>query len=107
MIRTGVSVAMLVAVTACTAYFNAVTPEAAHDNFLRNLHSYIGESVDLNRGWLRQELKLSEERLPNSQVRFRFGVPGGCVKVFDVDAITRKIAAASFEGTESQCSIPL
>jgi hypothetical protein len=97
----------LVGITGCSGYLNQITPEAAHDNFLRNLHSYVGESVDLNRGWLRRELLVSEERLPSGQLRFRFGVRGGRIKVFDVDAATRKITAASFEGTKSECSIPL
>ena len=100
-------VAAIGTLAGCATYFHALTPEGAHENFLQNLHSYVGEDIDANKGWLRRELNLSQERLPDGSLRYRFGVIGQCVKVFDVDASSHKIVAATFEGTKQQCAIPL
>jgi hypothetical protein len=103
--RAAVAFAAFANISAC-AYLNELTPEAAHRNFLNNLGSYIGEDINANKEWLRNELKLSREDLANGLIRYRYGVGGGCIKVFDVNPATSKIVAVGFEGTERQCAIP-
>jgi len=90
----------------CASYLNEVTPDAAHRNFVRNLQSYVGEDINANKGWLRTSLRLSSENLGNGLVRYRYGIAGGCIKIFDVDPSTNRIVAVSFEGTVQQCSLP-
>ena len=66
----------------------------------------VGKSINSGHAWLKPELKLSEEPIPDGLVRYRFGRVGYCVEVFDVEPTSSKIVAVSFEGTEKQCAIP-
>jgi len=101
LVLTGVS-----CLAACAGYFSQLTPEVAHENFLRDLNSYIGKDINENKGRLRSELRLSQENIAGGLVRYRFGIPGGCIEDFDVDPSTNRIVAVGFEGTTRQCSIP-
>ena len=96
---------MLALTSSCSTYLHELTPDAAHQNFVRNLDSYIGEDINANKGWIRKELQLSQQTLATGTTRYRFGVAGGCIKVFDVDSRSNKIAAVGFEGTERQCAL--
>lgn len=95
----------------CVSYFNQLTPEAAHQNFLRELQANVGQDIDKsNYTSLRRALRLSEERLHNGFMRYRYrsGIGDGkCQSIFDVDPGTNKIVAAGFEGGMKECSLPL
>ena len=94
----------------CASYLNELTPEAAHQNFLRELHSTIGQDIiTSNYTNFQPSLRISEERLANGliQYRYRSGVgKGECKSIYDVDPATHKIVQVGFEGTMKQCSLP-
>jgi hypothetical protein len=89
------------------SYLEQLTPEAAHRNFLVTLNGLVGRQIDNPHPWLQSQLKLSEEALSNGRVRYRFGRPGRCIEVFDVDPTSKKIVAATFEGSDMDCAIAL
>jgi hypothetical protein len=99
--------ALTVAIVAGCAHF---TPEAAHENFKRDLRADIGQDIDHSTYTsLDPRLRLSEERLANGQIRYRYksGIGNGqCTTIYDVDPLTRKIVAVNFEGSTRECSLP-
>ena len=86
-------------------YLSGLTPEAAHENFLRQLSSYLGSDIRANIGWTRPQLHLSTATLAGGQLEYRFKVLRGCIVVFEVDPASNLIVRAGHEGTKEQCMV--
>ncbi len=91
--------ALVLLCAACTS----VTP---HENFVNNLNSRVGRSIDIPRTDLKPTLLLSERQLQNGNVEYRYRYLGNCVQVYEVDPSTRIIKRATWEGSEKSCIAP-
>ena len=99
LVRYGFGVGMALAVNACTA----TTP---HENFNRNLQMSVGAVIDTLDVNIQPSLLVSEKKLQNGNLEYRYKWYPGCVRIFEVDPATRVILRADFEGDQESCILP-
>lgn len=73
-----------------------------HERFLLNGNSEVGQPVD-QYSWYRAARRLSERRLENGNMEYRYPYSGGCIVVIQVNSSTGIIMSFGWEGEKAHC----
>jgi hypothetical protein len=76
--------------------------EDGHKLFLLKGNSRIGTSIE-KYSWYRASERLSERRLANGNMEYKYPYSGGCVVVIQVNPSTNIMMSFGWEGEKAHC----